>query len=110
MLQSSRLSLPYIVTINGNDVSEGFSGYYADFTTIQYSNFEISKISSKPDATITFTFNDRTKSVVSLYLIEETAEYQCNLDGIDMGRITSAEYNKIIKNFGVIAAGGSVAQ
>ena len=101
---------PYIVTINGNDVSEGFSGYYSDFTTIQYSNFEISKISSKPDATITFTFNDRTKSVVSLYLIEETAEYQCNLDGIDMGRITSAEYNKIIKNFGVIAAGGSVAQ
>lgn len=99
---------PYTVTINGNDVSSGFSDYYSDFTCVQYNSFEISEISKAPDATITFTFSEGGKSVVSLYLIEETAEYQCNIDGIDMGRITSSEYNKIIKNFGIISIGGNV--
>lgn len=99
---------PYVVTINGKDVSSSFSDYYSDFATIQYSSFEISEISKKPDATITFTFNNGGKSVVSLYLIEETAEYQCNVDGIDMGRIATSEYNKMIKNFEIISVGGNI--
>ncbi len=98
---------PYIAKINGKDVSNGMIGYYADFTCIQCSNYEITETSSVPDTTITFTFREGSETIVSLYNVNAN-EYQYSINGIAMGRIPSSEHNKIIKNFETIAAGGTV--
>ncbi|MBR5473518.1 MAG: DUF4340 domain-containing protein [Clostridia bacterium] len=97
----------YTACVGDKNVTKGFYGYYNDFVNIQCSNFEVVKVSGKPNCTIRFTFHKGEDKVVEFYKVSETA-YQYRIDGIDMGKITSSAYNKMIKNLRTIADGGTV--
>ena len=96
------------VKANGKDIAaKNFTDYYKDFVNIECSDFTIGEVGNTPDCTVTFTYNDDAKQVIKLYKFGET-QYQYSIDDIYMGKITSAAYNKMIKNLKTVAEGGSV--
>ncbi len=98
----------YTVHVGDKNVTKGFYGYYSDFTNIQCSNFNVEQTTIAPIGTITISFHEGEKRVVEFFKTNET-EYQYSIDGIAMGKITSAEYNKMTKNLKTIADGGLVS-
>lgn len=95
----------YSVIANGKEiVAENFQDFYADFVSIQCSNFKTQEISAEPDGTVTFVFYDDSETVIEFYRANDT-EYQYTLDGKAMGKITSSEYNKMVNNIRNVASG-----
>lgn len=95
----------YHISVDGAEiVAENFQNFYADFVGIQCSDFTTQDISAQPDGTITFTFYDGSETVIEFYKANDT-QYQYRIDGIDMGKITSSAFNKMIKNIRSVAAG-----
>ncbi len=95
----------YHISVDGKEiVTKNFQDFYADFVGIQCSDFSTQDISAKPDGTVTFTFYDGSKTVIEFYKANDT-QYQYRIDGIDMGKITSSAFNKMIKNIRSVAAG-----
>lgn len=88
----------YKISANGTEISaDGFQSFYADFVGTQLTDFTVDEVSGKPISTITFNFNSGKKATVSFYKVNET-KYQCSIDGMPMGRITSAAYKKIVRS------------
>ena len=88
----------YKISANGTEISaDGFQSFYADFVGTQLTDFTVDEVSGKPISTITFNFNSGKKATVSFYKANET-KYQCSIDGMPMGRITSAAYKKIVRS------------
>lgn len=95
----------YHISVDGEEiVAKNFQDFYADFVGIQCSDFTTQDISAKPDGTVTFTFYDGSETVIEFYKANDT-QYQYRIDGIDMGKITSSAFNKMIKNIRSVAAG-----
>ena len=95
----------YHISVDGKEiVAKNFQDFYADFVGIQCSDFITQDISGKPDGTVTFTFYDGSETVIEFYKANDT-QYQYRIDGIDMGKITSSAFNKMIKNIRSVAAG-----
>ncbi|MBQ8741485.1 MAG: DUF4340 domain-containing protein [Clostridia bacterium] len=95
----------YHISVDGEEiVTKNFQDFYADFVGIQCSDFTTKDISTEPDGTITFTFYDGSETVIEFYKANDT-QYQYRIDGIDMGKITSSAFNKMIKNIRGVAAG-----
>ena len=97
----------YTACVGDKNVTKGFYEYYTDFVNIQCSNFDVVKVSGKPNCTIRFTFHEGEDRIIEFYKASETA-YQYRIDGIDMGKITSSAYNKMIKNLRAVANGETV--
>lgn len=88
----------YTVSANGTQIdAPAFQTFYADFVSTQCSDFTVENVSRQPEGSITFTFNDGAVASVKFYKVNET-QYQYSVDDIQMGRITSAAYKKIVRN------------
>lgn len=88
----------YNISANGTEIpADGFQTFYADFVGTQLTDFTVDEVSGNPTGSITFNFNNGKKATVSFYNVNET-KYQCSIDGMPMGRITSAAYKKIVRN------------
>lgn len=95
----------YFVKANGKDiVAENFQNFYADFVTIQCTDFATQEITEKPDGTVTFVFYDDSETVIEFYRVNDT-EYQYSIDGKSMGKITASSYQKMTANIKSVAAG-----
>jgi len=79
-----------------------FQSFYSDFVGTQCSDFTIDDISAKESAKITFTFYDKSKTVIKFYKANET-QYQYSINDIDMGKITSSAYTNMIRAIRLIA-------
>ncbi len=92
-------------TIHCNDAlitTEYFQTFYQSFVALDCTNYTVSELSAAADCTVIFTFNDGSKSELEFRKASETA-YQYRLDGMDMGKVTSSAYNKVIKNLRLVA-------
>ncbi len=92
-------------TIHCNDeliTTEYFQSFYQNFLDLDCSDYTVSEISAAADCTVKFTFNDGSKSELEFRKSSETS-YQYRLDGMDMGKVTSSAYNKVIKNLKLVA-------
>lgn len=88
----------YHILANGKEiVASDFQEFYADFVGLQCSDFKVEQPTNEAASTITFTFKDGSDIEVKFYKISET-QYQFSFDDVQMGRITSSEYRKIIRN------------
>lgn len=88
----------YTITANGKKIkAENFQNFYQTFVGLQYTDYSVSQLSAQPDATVKMTLKDGTERTVTFTKCSET-KYQCTVDGLALGKITSSSYNKIIKN------------
>lgn len=88
---------PYIVTLNGNSIDcESFQDFYQDCIALTCSDFTSDKLSGEPDYSLVFTFKDDIggKQTVEFTRYSET-KYQCNVDGITLGKLTAASLKKL---------------
>lgn len=83
--------------------TDAFKSFYGELVTIQTNDFATQEISAVPDGTVTFVFNDNSKSTVEFYKANAT-EYQYSINGIMMGKIPSSTYNSMVKDFNNTAA------
>ena len=92
-------------TIHCNDeliTADYFQTFYQNFVALECSDYNLSDISASADCTVEFKFNDGSTSKLEFYKATETA-YQYRLDGMNMGKVTSSAYNKVIKNLKLVA-------
>ena len=64
---------------------------------IECSDFTIEDVSGEPNASIIFDLNDGSDVTINFYKVNAT-QYQYSIDGVNMGRITSSAYTKMIRN------------
>lgn len=88
---------PYIVTLDGNSIDcSSFQDFYQDCVALNCSDFTSDKLSGEPDYSLVFTFKDDIggKQTVEFTRYSET-KYQCNVDGITLGKLTAASLKKL---------------
>ena len=100
----------YVITHNGKKlVASNFQDFYQIIIGMACSDFTVDK-SLKGDVAATFTYTytaDGKKDVVSFIKYNET-KYQYYVNGVPMGKVTSADYNKIFKNVRLVSEGKEV--
>lgn len=91
-------SSTYDITLNGNKVdSEKFKDFYKLFITVNSLDYSVVNTAAKPDLTVKMTFSsDNLVRTVAFTKVAET-KYQYSIDGVPLGSITSADYNKLVK-------------
>ncbi len=95
----------YVISCNGENIDESyFRSFYQGFVGLNCSEFTVSDVSAQPYATFRMTFTDGTKSELVFYKVSEAA-YQYTDNGRAMGKVTSAAFNKVIKNLKLVAQG-----
>lgn len=92
-------STTYTITYEGETlVTEDFQDFYQQCISLACSEYTVEEISSDPEYTIIFEFNDDIggKNVIEFRKASAT-KYQYRTDGVDIGKVTSSSLNKIIK-------------
>ena len=100
----------YTITYNGKKLTAlNFQYLYQYCVTLKCSDFTVEDINGAPELTFTFNFNDGRKSVIEFTKVSAT-KYQYNVDGIDMGRVSSSSVQKVFKNAQKVANGETIEQ
>ena len=77
--------------------------FYGDFSILKAADFSTEKVEGAPAATINLTFRTDGEVVkLDFYKVSET-KYQYSKNGVPMGKISSLDYNKLIKNVKAIS-------
>ena len=89
----------YSVALGDKEVKyDDFKDFYTVFVELMCSDFSTEKLSAAADTTINITFADGRAPAELKFTKYSATKYQYSVDGVDMGRITSSAYNKLIKN------------
>ncbi len=94
----------YVITHNGKNLTaSNFQSFYGDFSILKAADFSTEKVEGAPAATINLTFRTDGEVVkLDFYKVSET-KYQYSKNGVPMGKISSLDYNKLIKNVKAIS-------
>lgn len=97
----------FVVNYNGTLLdSDNFKNYYGACITLSATDYETQKVSGKPEYTLTYVFNDDVggRQTIEFFKVSET-KYQYRIDGVDCGKVTSADLKKLINNTERVATG-----
>ena len=87
----------YTITIDGKKlVADNFQNFYANCVSLVTKDYINDNLTSKPDITFVMTLKEGGTSVVEFTKVSAT-RYQCKLDGIGMGRVTTSEISNIVR-------------
>lgn len=89
----------YNISIDGKKLTASyFQNFYQYCISLSCSDFTVDSINTEPALTIVFTYKDTSKGKdeVAFRKAGET-KYQYSIDGIDMGKINSSDFNKILR-------------
>ncbi len=87
----------YTVTIDGKKlVADNFQNFYAQCVSLVTKDYINDNLTSKPDISIVLSLKDGGKTVIEFTKVSAT-RYQCKLDGIGMGRVTTSSISNIVK-------------
>jgi len=102
----------YIIKLNGKKIDcQSFQYLYQWFITMNCSDFNVDDLDSDPDMTVKFSFNKKNyKDSVIEFRRSGATRYQYTVDGINMGKTTSAEINKFVKYLKKVAAGEIISE
>ena len=100
----------YTVEYEGKNLNATyFQSFYQFLCGLESMDFETEATTQKPVLTITYTYNDKSmKPTVVEFVKINATKYQYSVDGVAMGRIGSASYNKINKNLERLLAGKQI--
>jgi len=94
----------YVITTNGKKLTaENFQNFYQHFISVGAADFIVEKTELAPDMKVTATYVKGGKETLTFTRTAAT-KYQYSLDGRDIGRVTSASYNKMLKYLKMAAA------
>lgn len=86
----------YTITIDGKKlIADNFQNFYAECISLQTKDYVNDNLTGKPDISFVMTLKDGGKSTVEFTKVSAT-RYQCKLDGIGMGRVTTSDLNNIV--------------
>ncbi len=90
----------YLIECDGKSFkSSYFQSFYQYLVMLQAIDFETERINSKPELTITYTYENKDLEPTKISFVKENAvRYQYSIDGVPMGKIGSSDYTKILKN------------
>lgn len=99
----------YTITHNGKKMTASyFQDFYGEFVSVKCTDFTIRSVSGEPAATVTLTYSaDGSKKTYAFYKVSET-KYQYSYNGVNMGSISSVDYNKMIKNIKTVSQNKSI--
>ncbi len=102
----------YIIKLNGKKIDcQSFQYLYQWFITMNCSDFNVDDLDSNPEMTVKFSFNKKNyKDSVIEFRRSGASRYQYKVDGIDMGKTTSAEVNKFVKYLKKVADGEIISE
>lgn len=87
----------YTITISGKKlVADNFQNFYAHCTLLKTKDYINDNLTAKPDISFVISLKDGGKTVIEFTKINAT-RYQCKLDGIGMGRVTTSDISNIVK-------------
>lgn len=90
---------PYSVTLGDKAIKyDNFKDFYTVFVELICTDFGTETLSAPADTTIKIDFTDGRAPVELKFTKYSATKYQYSINGVDMGRITSSAYNKLIKN------------
>jgi len=97
----------YIIKVNGKQIDcSSFQYLYQFFISMSCSDFTVENLSGSPEILIEFVFNKKQyKNSTIEFRRSGASRYQYKVDGIDMGKTTSAEINKFVKYLEKVAGG-----
>lgn len=87
----------YNVTANGKKiVGSNFQNFYGNCVSLTTKDYINDNLTSKPDITFVMTLKEGGTSVVEFTKVSAT-RYQCKLDGVGMGRVTTSSLSNLVK-------------
>ncbi|MBQ6847661.1 MAG: DUF4340 domain-containing protein [Clostridia bacterium] len=89
-------------------VVENFQNLYMQCLLLQTKDFAADKITSNPEITFSITLHSGKKLKVEFTKVNST-RYQCEVDGIYMGRVSTTSLNDVLDNAERASNGESVA-
>ena len=100
----------YVITLNGENIDcQSFQNFYQYCVSLSCTDFKIDKLTSSPEITLDFAFNNGTtpNSLIEFTKASDT-RYQYSIGGIDMGKTTTASMNKFVKYLEKLASGEKI--
>ena len=100
----------YVITLDGKKLTASyFQNLYQQFVSLNASDFETSQSGEQAVLTITLTYSaDGSKKTLAFYPSSAT-KYVYKNDGKAMGRISSGEISRFIKQIARVAEGKDVS-
>ncbi|MBR4116786.1 MAG: DUF4340 domain-containing protein [Clostridia bacterium] len=100
----------YIVKCDGKTYKSAyFQSFYQYLCSLQAMDFSVDDTSSKPELTITYSYNKKNKAPTKIEFVKTSAtKYQYSINGIGMGKISSSSVKKITKNLQRLLEGKSI--
>lgn len=100
----------YIIKVNGKQIDcSSFQYLYQHFISMSCSDYTVEELSGKPEIVIEYVFNKKEyKNSTIEFRRSGASRYQYTVDGIDMGKTTSAEVNKFVKYLEKVALGQTI--
>ena len=97
----------FIIKVNGKQIDcSSFQYLYQYFISMSCSDYTVETLNSDPELVIEYVFNKKKyKNSKIEFRRSGASRYQYNVDGIDMGKTTSAEINKFVKYLKKVANG-----
>ena len=93
--------------LNGKQIDcSSFQYLYQYFISMSCSDYTVETLNSDPELVIEYVFNKKKyKNSKIEFRRSGASRYQYTVDGIDMGKTTSAEINKFVKYLKKVANG-----
>ncbi len=95
----------YIITYGDKKLTaENFQSFYQLCISLSCNDYTIDKLTAAPEYALTFVFKDEIGKSSTVEFIKASAtKYQYRIDGMDMGKINSADLKKIAKYVEMVA-------
>lgn len=98
----------YIIDYDGADItSSNFQTFYRYCISLSTSEFVTEDLKGEPELTFIYTYNDGRTAKIEFTKATAT-KYQYSVDGVQMGRINAADFNKIDKYLQQLVSGETV--
>ena len=97
----------FIIKVNGKQIDcSSFQYLYQYFISMSCSDYTVEALNNDPELVIEYVFNKKKyKNSKIEFRRSGASRYQYTVDGIDMGKTTSAEINKFVKYLKKVANG-----
>ncbi len=101
----------YVITIGDKKLTaENFQNFYQEFISIGAADFLVEDTKLEPDMTVTVNYTKNNAKEVLTFTRTTATKYQYNLNGKNIGRVTSASYNKVVKYLKMAAADETIEE
>lgn len=88
----------YKIVCNGKTIKEDyFKAFYEEFVSLKCSEYTVEKLNVNPEIVVTLKYKDSRKDTVISFKKATETKYQYDVNGVDMGRLSSSSLKKITK-------------